>query len=100
GAPASALHRSLGEDTNVDAIGVADQAIERRSAQAVAPAAPQVMPDEYLRHAALVRILENGLDRVLAFQRLDLRLLRPGERQVPLQGEPILLREVALHHVD
>ena len=46
--------RSLRKHANVDAFGVADQPVERRAAETVAPAAAEVVADEDLRDALLL----------------------------------------------
>ena len=46
------------------------------------------------------RVIQDGPDRILSVERFDLRLLGACERDVAIERQAILGREVGLHHVD
>ena len=90
--PWLARGRSLRKHAHVDAFGVADQPVERRAAKTIAPAPLEVVSDEDLRDALLLRVVEDRLDRVLSFQDFDVRLLRARERRIALERHAIFVR--------
>ena len=65
-----------------------------------APAAAEVVADEDLRDAVGARVLEDRRDGILAFEGLDVRLLRARQRHVALERHPIFGGQVLLRHVD
>ena len=46
------------------------------------------------------RVVENRVDRILALEDVDVRVLRPGQRHVPFERGAILGGQVGLRHVD
>src|SRR5262245_64757464 len=56
--------RLMREYANVDPFRIANQPIQRRSAQPVAPAATKVVADENLRDSVCACVIEDRLDRI------------------------------------
>jgi hypothetical protein len=89
----------MGENADVDALGVADESIERCATDASAPTAAEVVADKDLRDAMKLGVVENHTNGVLAVQDLDMRMLSASQRHVSFKGHSIFGGEILLSHV-
>src|SRR3979411_1308124 len=89
----------MGEDADVDVVGAADEAIERRAAKPLPPAFLAAVSDEDLGDAVLAREFEDGFDGILAIQNFQASTGGARECEVAIESGLIFGREVGLADV-